>query len=53
MSEDRQSDAELARLPKELVDRLTKPLAQFLRIAARGAGAERLIPRIRGAERPA
>lgn len=38
MSEDRHADAELARLPKELVDRLTKPFAWFLRIeAASGA----------------
>lgn len=38
MSEDPQADAERARLPKELVDRLTKPFAWFLRIeAASGA----------------
>jgi NhaA family Na+:H+ antiporter len=38
MSEDRQALEELARLPKELVDRLTKPFAWFLRIeAASGA----------------
>jgi len=35
MSEDRQADAE-ARLPKELVDRLTRPFARFLRIEAAG-----------------
>lgn len=38
MSEDRQNDGELARLPKELVDRLTKPLVRFLGIEA-AAGA--------------
>lgn len=35
MSEDRQANAE-ARLPKELVDRLTRPFARFLRIEAAG-----------------
>jgi NhaA family Na+:H+ antiporter len=34
MSEDRHAPPELARLPKELVDRLTRPFAQFLRIEA-------------------
>jgi NhaA family Na+:H+ antiporter len=34
MSEDRQAPPELARLPKEFVDRLTRPFAQFLRIEA-------------------
>jgi NhaA family Na+:H+ antiporter len=38
MSEARQADAELARLPRELVDRLIKPFARFLRIEA-AAGA--------------
>jgi len=38
MNENRQADAELARLPRELVDRLTKPFIQFLRIEA-AAGA--------------
>jgi NhaA family Na+:H+ antiporter len=38
MPRDRQDDATLARLPTELVDRLTKPFAQFLRVeAASGA----------------
>jgi len=35
MSEDRQADAQ-ARLPRELVDRLAKPFARFLRIEAAG-----------------
>jgi NhaA family Na+:H+ antiporter len=34
MSEARRADAELARLPKELVDRLTRPFARFLRVEA-------------------
>jgi len=34
MSEARRADAELAQLPKELLDRLTKPFAEFLRIEA-------------------
>ena len=34
MSEDRQNDAGLARLPTGLVERLTKPFAHFLRIEA-------------------
>jgi NhaA family Na+:H+ antiporter len=38
MNEDRQADADLARLPRGLVDRLTKPFVQFLRIEA-AAGA--------------
>lgn len=39
MSEDRQVDRNLARLPGEFVDRLTKPFARFFRIeAAGGAG---------------
>jgi Na+:H+ antiporter, NhaA family len=38
MRQNRQGDAGLARLPTELVDRLTRPFAQFLRIeAASGA----------------
>jgi len=36
MSDDRQLERDLARLPKELVDRLTKPFARFLRIEAAG-----------------
>ncbi len=36
MDQDRQGDAELDRLPVELVDRLTKPFAWFLRIEALG-----------------
>jgi len=36
MSEDHRADPEFARLPKEFVDRLTKPVAQFLRIEAAG-----------------
>jgi NhaA family Na+:H+ antiporter len=36
MSEDRQADRDLTRLPKEFVDRLTKPFARFLRIEAAG-----------------
>jgi NhaA family Na+:H+ antiporter len=38
MSADQKANVELARLPRELVDRLTKPFAQFLRIEA-AAGA--------------
>ena len=38
MSEDRQTDAGLARLPRELVDRLTRPFTRFLGIEA-AAGA--------------
>lgn len=38
MSADQKADAELARLPRELVHRLTKPFVQFLRIEA-AAGA--------------
>ena len=37
MSEDPQPGTEIARLPKELVDRLTKPFGRFLRIEAAGA----------------
>jgi Na+:H+ antiporter, NhaA family len=33
---DRRADTGLDRLPGELVDRLTKPLASFLRIEAAG-----------------
>lgn len=36
VSENRQADTELTRLPSELVDRLTKPFTQFLRIEAAG-----------------
>ncbi|BAU49340.1 sodium:proton antiporter [Sulfurifustis variabilis] len=36
MSEDRPATTDLARLPKELVDRLTRPFAWFLRIEAAG-----------------
>ena len=36
MSEDRQATTEITQLPKEFVDRLTKPFAQFLRIEAAG-----------------
>ena len=36
MSEDQRADPEFARLPKEFVDRLTKPVAEFLRIEAAG-----------------
>ena len=36
MSEDRQTNPESTRLPKELVDRLTKPFALFLHIEAAG-----------------
>lgn len=36
MREDRQPNAQITRLPKELVDRLTKPFARFLRIEAAG-----------------
>ena len=32
MSEDRQADAEIAQLPRELLDRLTKPFSEFLRV---------------------
>lgn len=32
MSEDRQADAELAQLPREFLDRLTKPFSEFLRV---------------------
>ncbi|HEX2493592.1 MAG TPA: Na+/H+ antiporter NhaA [Steroidobacter sp.] len=39
MSEDRLTSAELARLPREFVDRLTKPLARFLHIEALGGAA--------------
>jgi NhaA family Na+:H+ antiporter len=42
MSEDRQHDAGLARLPTGLVDRLIKPFAHFLRIEA-AAGAVLLL----------
>ena len=38
MNQDRQADTGLDRLPVELVDRLTKPFAWFLRIEALGAG---------------
>jgi NhaA family Na+:H+ antiporter len=34
MREDQLADAELTRLPKEFVDRLTKPFARFLGIEA-------------------
>lgn len=34
MSEDRQADGDLGRLPRELVDRLRKPFARFLAIEA-------------------
>ena len=36
MSEDRQANTETTQLPKEFVDRLTKPFAWFLRIEAAG-----------------
>ena len=36
MSEDRQPNAQITRLPNELVDRLTKPFARFLRVEAAG-----------------
>jgi NhaA family Na+:H+ antiporter len=36
MSEDRQANTETIQLPKEIVDRLTKPFAWFLRIEAAG-----------------
>jgi NhaA family Na+:H+ antiporter len=39
MSEDQKADRDLTQLPKEFVDRLTKPFAQFLRIEAAGAAA--------------
>jgi NhaA family Na+:H+ antiporter len=38
MNENRQADAEIACLPRELVDRLTKPFVEFLRIET-AAGA--------------
>jgi hypothetical protein len=38
VSADKKADADLARLPRQLVDRLTKPFVQFLRIEA-AAGA--------------
>jgi NhaA family Na+:H+ antiporter len=37
MSKDRQAYGEITRLPKEFVDRLTKPFARFLSIEATGA----------------
>jgi NhaA family Na+:H+ antiporter len=36
MSEDPQPETEIARLPKELIDRLTRPFGRFLRIEAAG-----------------
>jgi NhaA family Na+:H+ antiporter len=36
MSENRQANTELSRLPREFVDRLTRPFARFLRIEAAG-----------------
>jgi NhaA family Na+:H+ antiporter len=36
MSEDPQPKTEIARLPKELIDRLTRPFGRFLRIEAAG-----------------
>ena len=42
MTEDRQASAAEARLPSELVDRLTRPFARFLRIEA-GGGAVLLL----------
>ena len=36
MREDRQPNAQITRLPKELVDRLTRPFARFLRVEAAG-----------------
>src|SRR5512145_2752290 len=36
MSEDRQTDIDLARLPREFVDRMTRPFEWFLRIEAAG-----------------
>jgi NhaA family Na+:H+ antiporter len=36
MREDRLPNAQIARLPRELVDRLTKPFARFLRVEAAG-----------------
>ena len=36
MSKERQADTEITRLPKEFVDRLTKPFARFLSIEAAG-----------------
>lgn len=36
MREDRQPNAQITRLPKELVDRLTKPFSRFLRVEAAG-----------------
>jgi NhaA family Na+:H+ antiporter len=38
MDQDRLADTGLDRLPVELVDRLTKPFAWFLRIEALGGG---------------
>jgi NhaA family Na+:H+ antiporter len=38
MNKDRQADTRLDRLPVEIVDRLTKPFAWFLRIEALGGG---------------
>jgi NhaA family Na+:H+ antiporter len=42
MSEDQKGAAELAKLPRELVDRLTKPFVRFLHIEA-AAGAVLLL----------
>ena len=36
MSKQQQTETEITRLPKEFVDRLTKPFAQFLSIQAGG-----------------
>jgi NhaA family Na+:H+ antiporter len=36
MSQDEQTNTEITRLPKEFVDRLTRPFARFLRIEAAG-----------------
>jgi NhaA family Na+:H+ antiporter len=36
MREERQPNAQITRLPQELVDRLTKPFARFLRVEAAG-----------------
>ncbi|HEX9628276.1 MAG TPA: Na+/H+ antiporter NhaA [Acidiferrobacterales bacterium] len=36
MSDDRQTDTKFAELPREFVDRLTRPFARFLRIEAAG-----------------
>jgi hypothetical protein len=38
MNQDRLADTGLDRLPVELVDRMTKPFAWFLRIEALGGG---------------